>query len=82
MLVAMNMPVATVRMHAHAWVLCEAAPCAARSACKLIAQHALSVAEHACIKSTYMQPFVGFVCVIKNGFRHCLLMRKLYSWSC
>ena len=47
-----------------------------------LAQHALSVAEHACIKSTYMQPCVGFVCVIKNGFCHCLLMRKLFSWSC
>ena len=29
-------------MHAHAWVLCEAALCAARSACKLIAQHAFA----------------------------------------
>ena len=38
---------ATVSMHAHAWVLCEAALCAAPSACKLIAQHALSAAVHA-----------------------------------
>ena len=48
--------VATVSMHAHAWVLCEAALCAARSACKLIAQHTLSAAEQARIKSEACKP--------------------------
>ena len=51
--------VATVSMHAHAWVLSEAALCANCSACKVIVQHAISVSEHACIKSTDVIPSLG-----------------------
>ena len=38
--------------------------------CVPIAQHAISASEHACIKSTDMQPIVGCASVDKNGFRY------------
>ena len=66
-------------MHAHAWVPCEAALCAPRSACKLIAQHALSVTEHPRTKSTDMRAIVGFDFIIANVFGYGVLMRTLLA---